>query len=255
MSIKDIAKQYSEFSQSTIMRRIASYAHGNNYIGQTSSANFNEVSNIIESYCPRVESILDLGCGNANITARISEYFNCRTVGVEISDKLIEDASNHPKIEIFHGDFNNIPHSLKGSFDCILSVGSLYWNQDLLHTLKHWQSFLSDKGKIIIFTNLSMSEIPDIHLKSLENTRFIKSRDMHRYVENLNLLLSEIDGNITYYQWLKKWVHKTNEIKSSAKDDVSNNFIERISKRFETYLDLCSQGIVKRKILVIERKK
>jgi len=100
--------------------------------------------------------ILDLGCGDGTITAKLSERFK-EVVGVDGSTEKLELARKaapranfvHSMIEEFHP--SNHPR-IPAAFDTVLLVGVIEHLESPVETLVRVKSFLSRDGVVIIVT-------------------------------------------------------------------------------------------------------
>lgn len=70
-------------------------------------------------------SVLDIGCGNGYLTAKIGELFpQWKVSGFDYADVAIERAlKDHPEIEFFVDDVHKTGWTEKGPYDLIISYG------------------------------------------------------------------------------------------------------------------------------------
>lgn len=96
------------------------------------------------------ESILDLGCGDGAITAKIAEQLpNGHVVGIDSSKGMIETAINNHKsknLEFKLMDINSIDY--RADFDIIISNAALHWVKDHEKLLSNVNSALKDNGTV-----------------------------------------------------------------------------------------------------------
>ncbi len=68
--------------------------------------------------------ILDYGCGVGRFTKLLSDYFNCETVGVDVSSFFIDIAINHndsSKVKFFKIDFCDLSMFSDNEFDLVFT--------------------------------------------------------------------------------------------------------------------------------------
>ncbi|WP_029914722.1 class I SAM-dependent methyltransferase [Pelobacter seleniigenes] len=94
------------------------------------------------------EQILDLGCGDGAITAKLAEQVpNGHVLGIDASEGMIASAThNHrlPNLEFQRVDINAIRYTEK--FDIIISNATLHWIKDHRNLLTNVHAALKDHG-------------------------------------------------------------------------------------------------------------
>ena len=159
---RSVRAEYKRYTSSATMRDLALAAHGADYCGQTSSATFVEIADILRGIdLPSRSVLLDAGCGNGCFDVRVASEFGFTVHGIDLAPELIDlaraeaqanglDARCH-----FHtGDFNDIT-ALGIRVDVVMAVGSLYWTPQLSETLAAWSASLGATGTIVIFANVT----------------------------------------------------------------------------------------------------
>jgi trans-aconitate methyltransferase len=100
-----------------------------------------------------VESVLDIGCGDGKITARLSQATSGRVVGIDQSDEMIRFASEHypqaqfPNLSFLRMDAASI--SLTGEFEVAFSNAALHWVADHGAVLRGVRQCLKPGGRIL----------------------------------------------------------------------------------------------------------
>ena len=85
-----------------------------------------------------VERILDLGCGDGRLTAKLAELVpNGAVVGIDSSQNMIQAASTlaHERLSFRRLDINELDY--ESEFDLIFSNATLHWIKDHLQMLRN----------------------------------------------------------------------------------------------------------------------
>lgn len=98
------------------------------------------------------EAILDVGCGDGKITAKLAEITEGKVIGVDISQSMIGFAAKQFSQE----KFPNLVFALKsadaldfqGEFDCVLSFTALQWVEDHQAFVEGARKSLREEGKL-----------------------------------------------------------------------------------------------------------
>jgi SAM-dependent methyltransferase len=99
-------------------------------------------------------SVLDIGCGNGKIAEYISDATGAHVTGIDYIPEAVETArkrtaSKSERLRFQIGDIEN-PVEAEKSFDLILSIDSMYFNDsDIL--LAAWKKLLKPDGQMAIF--------------------------------------------------------------------------------------------------------
>jgi 2-polyprenyl-3-methyl-5-hydroxy-6-metoxy-1,4-benzoquinol methylase len=119
---------------------------------------------------PRKANILDLGCGNGRLLLSLPK--DCKYLGVDFSEKLIEEARKlHHDKEFIADDLtsNELWEQLK-TYDAIYMVASLHHVQqkDVNDVFKNCHKHLKDNGLLVVTTwNLLQYRMWGYHINSL----------------------------------------------------------------------------------------
>ena len=97
------------------------------------------------------ESILDLGCGNGNILSRLSENSEAELYGIDLSEKMIEEAEErlNGKARLTIGDAEMLPYK-EGSFDLVICNASFHHYPNPEKALLEIKRVLKPNGTLIL---------------------------------------------------------------------------------------------------------
>ena len=98
--------------------------------------------------------LLDIGCGTGIMTKRVSDQFDAKAIGVDISDESIEFANkfySNDKLSFKLGEANKIPYK-NNSFDFIISLDVLEHIENQKDVIFEISRLLKKKGKVLIYT-------------------------------------------------------------------------------------------------------
>ena len=114
------------------------------------------------------EKVLDVGCGNGNVTAQIAKRLPEGTiVGIDPSSEMIAFASNrfgagaYPNLRFETGDARSLP--FRGDFDLVVSFNALHWIPDQDTALSSLRGSIKPGGLA------QLRLVPAGKRKSLEN--------------------------------------------------------------------------------------
>jgi ubiquinone/menaquinone biosynthesis C-methylase UbiE len=100
------------------------------------------------------ERVLDLGCGNGFITEFLQKKTGAFFQGIDISAEAVTQALGrtqaNPQLSFSVGNMNCLDIELQ-SFDCAVSIDTLYYVENPEATLKQIISLLKPQGKIALF--------------------------------------------------------------------------------------------------------
>lgn len=135
------------------------------------------------------ESILDIGCGDGNITAKMAHSVpNGRVIGIDLSPSMIKAAKESyahvTNLSFEIADATNFSFSQR--FDFITSFFTLHWIEDQLTVLENIKNALTPNGTTIIIMSASQEKTPIIfqafeHLKQDETWANIAKKANKRY--------------------------------------------------------------------------
>jgi trans-aconitate 2-methyltransferase len=95
------------------------------------------------------EAILDLGCGDGALTAKLAQLVSKgRVIGIDASQSMIDTAQklNSPNLRFEHKDINEI--DFQNEFDLIFSNATLHWVKDHHKLLENCYRALKPGGYI-----------------------------------------------------------------------------------------------------------
>jgi trans-aconitate 2-methyltransferase len=101
------------------------------------------------------ERILDIGCGDGRITARLAALVpKGEVVGIDLSPEMIGFArdrfprGNYPNLSFMPGDASHM--DFQEEFDLVVSFACLHWVKDHLPVLEGIRRSLRPKGRILL---------------------------------------------------------------------------------------------------------
>ncbi|MFA6491995.1 MAG: class I SAM-dependent methyltransferase [Candidatus Babeliales bacterium] len=116
------------------------------------------------------ETILDIGCGDGNLTAKIAQKVPSGSViGIDLSTSMIKAAqqSFNAVANLSFEIADATSFSFKQKFDYVTSFFVLHWIEDQLTVLKNIKKALKPNGKTIIIMSAVQEDSPII-LKAFE---------------------------------------------------------------------------------------
>jgi SAM-dependent methyltransferase len=98
---------------------------------------------------------LDLGCGNGMIAEYVADCTGAHVTGLDyipeaIRQAQVRTAAKSDRLAFLVGDINALELA-PGSFDTIISIDSLYFSDDLPHTMRELAAALRPGGEMAIF--------------------------------------------------------------------------------------------------------
>ena len=104
---------------------------------------------IVELLTPQSnEVILDLGCGNGELSAKIAEY-GATVYGIDFATEMINKASiNYPQIKFMQHNAEN-PFPFENKFDAIFSNAALHWMMSPEKVIKNIADSLKTGGRFV----------------------------------------------------------------------------------------------------------
>jgi len=96
--------------------------------------------------------ILDIGCASGEITVSLYDRFRCNTVGVDVSDKMIELCKKKYSKKNLHFEIGDITNLRFGDeeFDLVLSVSVIEWIKDYEAAIREVSRVLKSGGQWIV---------------------------------------------------------------------------------------------------------
>lgn len=253
-----VATEYTRYQRSSLMKSLAAKAHGDAYVGQTSSATYNEIARQVHALAlPSGSHVLDAGCGNGCFSHKLALDFPLRITGVDISEDLVAEAS---RLAVINGidsccefaveDFTKLTKHQSPTFNLILCVGSLYWGQDVQMTLKTWSRLIKPQGHLLLYLNLCYEKLTKEEEEAIGNTKFIHEQILQDELLSSGWKVCEwTDETNVYIEWLKRWCEGMQEMESALKLEMGHENAFQLVRRFTTYLSLAKKGKVKRIVL------
>jgi cyclopropane fatty-acyl-phospholipid synthase-like methyltransferase len=255
-----ISQEYSRYLKSSVMKTVAASALKESYKGQTSSATFEEIDSYLASYDLNPKSrILDAGCGNGCFDFDIINKYRCSVLGLDLSCDLVNEAkylyatSNTTLLDFRQGDFMDERAYPKEVFDLILSIGSLYWGQNIFHLFDLWKKKTHQQSRLLVFTNLEYKPLSFEQQQSIGQTQFIKKSHFETCLLESGWSITQWkDRSQEYILWLEKFIAALEIHKFEILEEMSHEASCKLIERFQTYLSLAKNSQVKR--IIIEAK-
>ena len=157
----DYSDIFKRLNSSEALARISLEAFGKD-LGQFSMMTMPQLNKLLEvlQLTPE-DSVIDLGCGIGKISDYIFEVTQSTIIGIDIASEAIKlaqertvDKKDKLKFKVDDMDNLSIPPS---SVDCIISVDSLKFAEDLNSTIKQMKAILKPKGRMGILYSQSCS--------------------------------------------------------------------------------------------------
>ncbi len=103
---------------------------------------------LLELLQPRAgERILDVGCGNGQLTAQIAQS-GATVVGLDLDEAMLEQArSNYPQLEFIQG--NAAGFRVAEPFDAVFSNAALHWVLDAEGAVRSMAAALKPGGRLV----------------------------------------------------------------------------------------------------------
>ena len=97
-------------------------------------------------------NILDIGCGTGEITSSLHKRFGCNTIGIDISQKMVEHCRSRYTGKNLHFEEGNISDLKFQSrkFDLTLSLSIIEWLVDYEKAIKEVARVLKHNGQWIV---------------------------------------------------------------------------------------------------------
>ena len=256
-----VAAEYERYQASSIMKRLAAIAHGENYREQTSSATYDEIACRVKKMSLTSESlVLDAGCGNGAFSLPLVESFPLQVEGIDLSQTLIEEAAVKAakanltsKCRFSVGDFTTLPNYSNASFDLVICIGSLYWGQSLATTLATWHRITRSNSWLLLFLNLLYKPLDSNERSAVGATQFVPALSIAEELAKSGWAISEwSDGTDQYITWLQRWCSAMGEMTDDIIAEMGEETASQLIRRFMTYYSLAQRSAVRRIILRAE---
>jgi glycosyltransferase involved in cell wall biosynthesis/ubiquinone/menaquinone biosynthesis C-methylase UbiE len=96
--------------------------------------------------------VLDVGCATGEIIHSINRRYNCRSLGIDLSPKMVEHCRGkyqEEDLEFQEGDILNLNFP-EDSFDTVLSLSVIEWLDDLEDAIREVSKVLKKNGQWIV---------------------------------------------------------------------------------------------------------
>lgn len=256
-----VSKEYQYYQTSNLMKELAQAAHQDSYVGQTSSANFEEVQKCVKNMQLREGArILDAGSGNGALSIALAENSSYHIDGLDLSEDLVnlaniksKERKTSDRCNYFKGDFSEYSSYPASQYDAILCIGSLYWGQPIDQIFSVWHQIATKNAKCALFLNLAYAPLEKEEKKAVGKTEFLKQEELKEGLLKNQWSISDWqDHTETYLEWLEKWCEKMRELGPLLENDMGTEKSEKLIHRFSTYRQLAKKRTVRRIILRAE---
>ncbi len=213
---------------------------------------------IIKLLAPKSgENILDLGCGNGKLSAKIAEY-GTTVYGIDFASEMIDKASNSfPNLQFLQHDAEK-PFPFEVKFDAIFSNAALHWMTNPEIVIKNMASSLKKGGRLvfemggkgniqniiksieIIAKNYNLAELPIYnYFPSLSEYAGLLEKNGFRVIVARHFdRPTPLDGQDGLKNWIKMFRNSVLEKIAPNEQDEFLNQIEQQAKH-----DLYQNGI------------
>ncbi len=162
---------------------------------------------------------LDLGCGNGFITEYLQNETGAFFQGIDISEEAIKQAQSRTKnkrLAFRLGNMNCLKFKPR-TFDCVISIDTLYYVNNLEETLKQIIAILKPRGQIGIFFTQWINNLKDKKILLPENT------DLSVLLKKFGLKFSTFDLTENEAEHWRKKVRVLEELKPQFKKEGNLN--------------------------------
>lgn len=163
----------------------------------------NKLKKYISQFVKTNQNVLEIGPGTGHLLC-ILEELGCRTIAIELSEKMCELAkSNSPKTIILNQDIFTV-HFCKEQFDVICAFALIHTipKKEAINFMQKVKSWLKDGG-IFIFDTVRYDESKEVFIDSGEHKDVKKFRKQYTQNELEELIYSsgfKIEDSSFHYQ-------------------------------------------------------
>jgi SAM-dependent methyltransferase len=246
---------YRKLPKMSVIDKITALAHGDEYIGQTSAQVESDLHERMSRLrLPFQSSVLDAGCGNGCFVFSLCEEFPFQFYGVDTSAELITFARKEAeyrncadRCHFFNEDFFSLPSFATPKFDLILSIGSLYWNDNLQSAIKTWTKVAKPGCHLMISLNIVYAPLSVNQLIIVGPIKLLSALTIQKVLADHGWVITEW-SNVTerYKKWLTRWVEGAKQLEEEMIEELGAKETKNYSMRTETYREITEKGIMRR---------
>lgn len=219
-----------------------------------------------KQYLGQAASLLDVGCGDGKITARLADHIEGKVVGLDLSKNMIDFAqrsfTDKTHLEFVVGDAATLPY--ENEFDYVTSFSAMQWVRDQKSALIGMHRALKPGGKLLItmpkhYPECLSNALLDITSRKPYNDRFkgFTAGQVFFGVDEYRSLLAEagfenisvanVDGhdrfaNVeAFTNFVKQWLPWAQVFSDVAEKDL---FMEAVMERYVAYCPAAEDGTV-----------
>ncbi len=206
-----------------------------------------ETEEILKQITWKGKSVLEVGCGTGLFASSVAKK-GAKVLGIDFSKKGIEIAQKKydiASLKFLHQDVKDV----KGSFDVIVSIGTLEHMDDPLKTLRLMKRHLKPKGKIII-TSPNWSNprghilLPLLYLFNAP----ITLADLHYFTPlNFQKWAKKLNMNLKWKTFDRSWGHGellVKDLKRRIPNVLSDAKLLKNTKNIDNFLKWIKESIV-----------
>ncbi len=244
-------KFYSAAHASSTHSRLCERVFGGDLCqeGQTDMDSLNHLLKLLD--LKSEESVLDLGCGAGVISEYLSDQTGAQVTGIDYAAPAIAEATERTldkkfRLNFIHSDFSNMDLE-PNSYDAVIAIDTLYWDDALEKTLSMLAVALRPGGRMGIFLNHHINESESSELLNAEHSK------LSQVLSSLGLAVETFN----YTKELGEFWRRLHMATTDLRDDFEaegNGFIPAnyIREAEEDHLPEINAGTIARHLYIVQ---